>query len=76
MQSLGENALESFKQIQEEGVARLCYFSRVPLGSCASIVALEEDMHVDEQIVQISYEFDVYVRNNLVEVHVCKMSEH
>jgi hypothetical protein len=29
-------------------------FLGVPLGSCASVVALQEDMHVDEKIVQIS----------------------
>jgi hypothetical protein len=39
------------------------------LNACASVISLEEGMHVHQQIIQNGLEFDVYVGSSLVDMY-------
>ncbi len=66
-----QEALELFRQIQQEGVQPDFVTSVGVLNACASVVALEEGSCVHEQIIQSGQDSDVFVGEQLGE-HVCK----
>ncbi len=46
------------------------------LNACASVISLEEGMHVHQQIIQNGLEFDVYVGSSLIDMYAkCKSIE-
>jgi hypothetical protein len=65
----GQKALELFQQMQSEGVQPNFVSFVGVLNACASVVTLEEDKSVHDQIIQSGCKSDVFVGNTLVEIH-------
>jgi pentatricopeptide repeat protein len=65
----GQEALELFQQMQQEGVEPDSVTFVGVLNACASIVALEEGRHVHEQIIETGCNSDVFVGNSLVDMY-------
>jgi pentatricopeptide repeat protein len=65
----GQEALELFQQLQQEGAQPNSVTFVGVLNACASIVALEDSRHVHEQSIQSSCKSDVYVGCSLVDMY-------
>lgn len=62
-----KKTLDTFRQMQKEGI-KPDRFTFVPLlNSCANLGALEEGRWIHAQIIQTGFEFNVYVGSSLVE---------
>jgi pentatricopeptide repeat protein len=67
--SQGQEALELFQQMQQEGVQPNSVTVVEVLNACASVLALEEGRSVHEQISRSGCECDVFVGNGLVDMY-------
>jgi pentatricopeptide repeat protein len=65
----GQDALELFEQMQQEGVQPNSVTFVAVLNACARVGAVEVGRHVHEQIIQSSCESDVFVRSSLVDMY-------
>ncbi|CAM6030174.1 unnamed protein product [Sphagnum balticum] len=65
----GWKALALSHQMQEEGVEPDPVTFLALLNACASVGTLEEGRRVEEQIIQSSCKFDVFVGNSLVDMY-------
>ncbi|CAK9256023.1 unnamed protein product, partial [Sphagnum jensenii] len=65
----GQEALELFQEMQQEGVQPNSVTFGGVLNACASMVALEEDRCAHEQTIQSGFESDVFVGNSLVDMY-------
>jgi pentatricopeptide repeat protein len=65
----GQKALELYQQMQCEGVQPDTVTFVGVLNACASLAAVDEGMHVHEQIVCSGCEFDVSVGNSLIDMY-------
>ncbi len=65
----GQNALELFQQMQQEGVQPTAVTFVAVLNSCASLVALEQGRCAHKQIIESGYESDVCVENSFVDMY-------
>jgi pentatricopeptide repeat protein len=66
----GQKALELFQQMQNERVEPDTLTFVGVLNACASVVALEVDRHVHEQIIQTGCNSDVFVSNSLIDMYL------
>ncbi len=62
----GQDALELFEQMQQEGVQPNSVTFVAVLNACARVGAVEVGRHVHEQIIQSGCESDVFVRSSWV----------
>ncbi len=65
----GQNALELFQQMQQEGMRPNSVTFVGALNACASVLALEEGRCVHQQIIQHGLESDVFVESSLVDMY-------
>ncbi len=65
----GQNALELYRQMEQEGVQPDAVTFVGVLNACASIVALEEGKYAHEQIIQSGCKADVFVGNSLIDMY-------
>ncbi len=65
----GQEALELFEKMQQEGVQPDSVTFAGVLNACASILALEEGRCVHQQIVEFGWDSDVFVGNSLVDMY-------
>ncbi|CAM6042113.1 unnamed protein product, partial [Sphagnum compactum] len=65
----GQEALELFWQMQQEGVQPNPVTFVAVLNACASIVAIEEGRRAHEQIIHSGCEADVFVGNSLIDMY-------
>ncbi len=65
----GQNDLELFQQMQQEGVRPNSVTFVGALNACASVLALEEGRCVHQQIIQHGLESDVFVESSLVDMY-------
>ncbi len=65
----GQEALELFWQMEQEGGQPNPVTFVAVLNACASIVAIEEGRHAHEQIIHSGHEADVFVGNSLIDMY-------
>jgi len=65
----GQNALELFQQMQQEGMRPNSVTFVGALNAYASVLALEEGMCVHQQIIQHGLESNVFVESRLVDMY-------
>jgi pentatricopeptide repeat protein len=65
----GQDALELFEQMQQEGVQPNSVTCVAVLNACARLGAVEIGRHVHEQIIQSGCDSDVFVRSSLVDMY-------
>jgi pentatricopeptide repeat protein len=65
----GHKALALYRQMQQEGVEPDPITFVGVLNACASVAALEEGRHVEEQIIQSNYDTDIFLDSSLVDMY-------
>ncbi|CAK9870038.1 unnamed protein product [Sphagnum jensenii] len=65
----GQEALELFRQMQQEGVQPNPVTFVAVLNACTSIIAIEEGRRAHEQIIHSGCEADVFVGNSLIDMY-------
>jgi pentatricopeptide repeat protein len=65
----GQNALELFQQMQQEGMRPNTVTFVGALNACASVLALEEGRCVHQELIQSGLELDVFVGSSLVDMY-------
>ncbi len=66
---LGQKALEVFQQMQREGVEPDAVTFVGVLNACASVGALDEGRQIEEQIMQLGFEYEDFVGNSLIDMY-------
>ncbi len=65
----GQNALQLFRQMQQEGLRPNSVTFVGVLNACASVIALEEGRSVHQQIIESGLELVVFVGSGLIDMY-------
>ncbi len=66
---LGQKALEVFQQMQWEGVEPDAVTFVGVLNACASVGALDEGRQIEEQVMQLGFEYEDFVGSSLIDMY-------
>ncbi len=66
---LGQKALEVFQQMQREGVEPDAVTFVGVLNACASVGALDEGRQIEEQVMQLGFEYEDFVGSSLIDMY-------
>ncbi|CAK9270126.1 unnamed protein product [Sphagnum jensenii] len=66
---LGQKALEVFQQMQREGLEPDTVTFVGVLNACASVGALDEGRQIEEQVMQLGFEYEDFVGSSLIDMY-------